>query len=224
MKIVSLFQLSATSASSFTYQKGVNHATNAIACATALGQPNGSSIYFCVDYAPENLSIITEYFAGVYSVLINSSTNPNGYTMGVYGCAKVCKHIRSIYSGIKTMLWGTTNCYDGTNFTSWNIRQYYPEKTIGSGATLMNIDVCGANSPGFGDWMHIHSYKAWSNYGNPALHRRECRYCTKYDYAAHIPNATNTRCTVCGYVGNISSPASIDDGLYLKYLTNMPNK
>lgn len=209
VKIVSLFQLSGTDVNDFTRVNGISHATQAVNCAAALGQPNGTPIYFCVDCLPSKLAL-NAYFGGINSILSNSSKNPNGYIMGVYGTAGTLKYLRTIYPNIRTMIWGgSVSIVDGETFYNWNIFQQSPHILIGSGANQMYIDVCNAFSQSYGAWLHTHSYQAWSNYGNSALHRRKCKYCTKYDYAAHIPNAAQTRCTVCGYTGDMSSTQGV---------------
>ncbi len=210
--IVSLYQLSGSDASYFTYQKGVNQATDAISCATAIGQPNGKPIYFCVDFWPANNSeyqSVLNYFAGVNSVLSKSSTNPKGYKMGAYGCSTVLKRLRTSYPNVKTMLWGTTNCYDGTSFTNWNIKQNAPQVLIGSGSNAMYIDVDHAYSTSYGAWQHTHKYPStWSNFGSPAEHRRKCIYCNGYKYQSHVQDPRRSGCIVCGYSGVIAYPQS----------------
>lgn len=190
--IVSLYQLSGDKLSDFTYQEGIDNATDAISCATAIDQPSGKPIYFCVDYWPDDseLNIILNYFNAINSVFSKSSTNPKGYKLGAYGCSTVLRMLRTSYPSIKTMLCGTTNCYDGTYFTSWDIKQG-SQILIGSGANIMYICVDRAYSTSYGAWGHEHSYPVrWSNYNNPAQHRRKCIYCSKYQYQNHVQDLT----------------------------------
>lgn len=89
LKIVSVYQNVGTSASNFSETSGVSDATLALARASEIGQPEGTAIYFAVDYDPDGeLTCIEEYFGAVKNTI-------NGkYKVGVYGRSEVCNHIK----------------------------------------------------------------------------------------------------------------------------------
>lgn len=208
--IVSIYQISASNADYFSTSRGVSDATDAISCSTAIGQPNATPIYFAVDFWPKNDTEYTKvmsYFSGINQILLSASQNPRGYLLGAYGCSNVLQRIKAVYPSSYTMLWGTDECSDGTSFNNWNIRQG-SQHLIGSGTTLMNICVDIGKANATGEWLHTHTYTSgWSNYNNPAYHRRACTICGAYTYQTHVLNSNQTKCKICGYSGNIVSPS-----------------
>jgi hypothetical protein len=79
-----------TDASYFSYKKGVEDGERALNYAQNIGQPEGSAIYFTVDYDvdPANDSeAIKDYFDGVKVGLTSA------YKIGVYGSGYTCSFL-----------------------------------------------------------------------------------------------------------------------------------
>src|SRR5690348_7143862 len=80
LKIFSIFEMSPTHTSYFTKEQGIKDAQDAVAYAKELNQPEGSAIYFTVDYGGGNndLPEVEEYFKAI-------KANLKGYKVGGYG-------------------------------------------------------------------------------------------------------------------------------------------
>ena len=67
--------------------------------ARAVGQPNGSAIYFAVDYnAPERdiVGAVQQYFRGVRAALAAAGGGSPPYRVGVYGSGAVCTYMKGL--------------------------------------------------------------------------------------------------------------------------------
>jgi hypothetical protein len=83
LNIFSLFEKGGNKAAYFTGSQGVADAKDAYTWAKNVGQPEGTAIYFAVDFdaQPANFPAILEYFKSV-------KANLKGYKVGAYGSFK----------------------------------------------------------------------------------------------------------------------------------------
>ena len=94
IKIVSVYQSDGRKVEDYLNNKGQEHAQYAVDFAQALGQPQGTAIYFAVDYdALSDIDVIDKYFELLTPIVHNA-----GYEVGVYGRAGVCKAIKPKYA------------------------------------------------------------------------------------------------------------------------------
>jgi hypothetical protein len=97
IKLVTVYEDGPTHAAYFTSNRGEQDAKHAQQYAIALGQPEGSAIYFAVDYDASNEDTrgpITAYFEGVRRGLAAAGGGTARYEVGVYGSGRVCAYIK----------------------------------------------------------------------------------------------------------------------------------
>jgi uncharacterized protein (TIGR02594 family) len=107
----------------FGAENGRNDASRALGLADELAQPEGSAIYFAVDFdfaAASDLARIVEYFDGVKNALSSR------YLVGVYGSGKVGRHLQR--SGLVDHMWlagarGWSGFEDALQSGSWSLFQ-----------------------------------------------------------------------------------------------------
>jgi hypothetical protein len=121
-----VFEYRSTTAGYFTANQGAQDAADSLAEGAAVGQPNGSAIYFAVDYDANlqtDLTGITAYFQSVVAALRPA------YKVGVYGSGAVCGAL--LDAGLADYAWlSQSTDFSGTaTFTRWNIKQG-PSQTI----------------------------------------------------------------------------------------------
>lgn len=90
LKLVSVYQWSANHSEYFTYERGKQDGAHASKVAKELGQPEGTPIYFAVDYdaQPKNIQGVLDYFRGVKVTI-------KGYKVGVYGSFYVMNEVKA---------------------------------------------------------------------------------------------------------------------------------
>jgi len=120
MQIVAVYEDGPTSYSYFSASRGIEDAATALEQAAAAGQPNGSAIYFTVDYNATSSDIagnITAYFQAVSEALQGS------YVVGVYGSGAVCAAM--LQAGLAGLAWlCQSTAWSGYSaFTDWAIKQ-----------------------------------------------------------------------------------------------------
>src|SRR5215212_8672842 len=131
LQIVAVYEDGPTSYGYFSSARGAEDAGGAIQQAQAVGQPEGSVIYFTVDYNATSSDItgnITAYFAAIAAALKGT------YAVGVYGSGAVCAAILTAEYAEFAWLSQSTGWSGYSQFTSWAIKQG-PEQPI-----------CGLNS------------------------------------------------------------------------------
>jgi len=131
---------SPTKASFFSRAKGVVHGTAAYHMALdRIGQPEGTPIYFAVDFdasSTEIAGVITDYFKGIRAGFeAIGGANPR-YQVGVYGSGLTCGKL--LDSGLVTFSWlamstGFRGSRDFARNKLYNLIQFLPE------------DVCDVN-------------------------------------------------------------------------------
>ena len=97
MKIIPIYQDNYPSADYYSYDQGLRDARAAIYAAGALGIPDGSFIYFAVDFDAQGQEIqnnVISYFLGVQKTLGENIANLH-YQAGVYGTRNVCTQIHN---------------------------------------------------------------------------------------------------------------------------------
>ena len=90
LHIGAIWESAGTHAGYFSRVQGQSDATAVLALARAAQQPEGSSIYFAVDYDPSHAEVdgpVADYFASVASRL------GDGYRIGVYGSGLCCGYL-----------------------------------------------------------------------------------------------------------------------------------
>ncbi len=80
-----------TAATYFTVEKGQSDAENAIAAATALGIPSGTTIYFAVDFDAMDHNITNNVIP--YFRKVNEIMSASIYKTGIYGARNVCSRV-----------------------------------------------------------------------------------------------------------------------------------
>lgn len=90
MDLFSIYETSPTHASYFSYAQGQADASSANSLAKAAGQPEGSSIYFTVDYDAQtrDFPAILDYFKAINKYLTN-------YHVGAYGSYAILTELQS---------------------------------------------------------------------------------------------------------------------------------
>jgi len=131
LEIVAVYEDGPTSASYFSAARGTADANGAMQQAAAIGQPDGSAIYFTVDYdaaAGDISGVITAYFQAVRAAIGDK------FAVGVYGSGATCTAILGAKLADFAWLAQSTGWTGFTDFSDWSIKQG-PEKSV-----------CGLNS------------------------------------------------------------------------------
>lgn len=148
LDIVLIYEDAPTSDTYFQNGQGSTDAFHAISQATALGAVNGTAIYFTVDYDASPVAIagpITEYFTEIATVLADTTANPHGYVVGVYGSGQTCQTIRNSSLAKYTWLAQSTDWSHGNSQAQWHIMQGQTSATCS-----LSVDLNTTMSPDFG--------------------------------------------------------------------------
>lgn len=136
MKLVAIWQYQSNRPEHFSYERGYADAVAAYQQARGVGQPNGSAIYFAVDYnAPDRdiAGAIQQYFRGVHAGLAAAGGGSPPYRVGVYGSGAVCLYLKRMQLAEYTWLSASTAWYGSRDYGDWNIKQ-------GRRTTLLTFD------------------------------------------------------------------------------------
>jgi hypothetical protein len=114
----------------FNADLGTSQARRALACARGVGQPQGSAIYFAVDFdctAKEFAQQITPYFEAIGTVF---AAQGSLYKIGVYGSGLVCQGL--LTAGLCSYTWLTNSIgFEGYDqfyeSKRWNLAQHLPK-------------------------------------------------------------------------------------------------
>jgi|SRR5580704_6677839 hypothetical protein len=135
LAIVLVYEDGPTAIDYFSSARGQVDGTRAAQQAIALGAPEGTTIYFAIDYdaSDEDLSgPITQYFQGIVNSLrgFAAANNPH-YRVGVYGSGAACLAITG--AGLATQGWlaQATGWSGHGAYTSWSISQGMPGTACG---------------------------------------------------------------------------------------------
>lgn len=153
MRFFPIYQTSGDSSDYFSKDTGVTDALSAIISARDLLIPEGTVIYFAVDfdaYDYEVKSNILEYFAGINAQMYLSG---NPYLIGVYGSRNVCKTISkagyAIYSFVGDMSTGYSGNQGYSMPDNWAFDQFVTT-SLGSGDGAIEIDKDGYSGRDYG--------------------------------------------------------------------------
>ncbi|MEH7418686.1 LysM peptidoglycan-binding domain-containing protein [Neobacillus drentensis] len=124
LKIVSIWETNPTYAAYFTKDKGILDAKEASTYANAIGQTEGSAIYFAVDYdaQPSDMPVILNYFSGVRDGV------DKRFKVGVYGSYAVLKTLYRHHAA--DYYWQTTSWSRGHVADFNHILQYQHDTTL----------------------------------------------------------------------------------------------
>jgi hypothetical protein len=128
LDLVAVYENKSDTYGYFSADKGTSDAQGALAQAQALGQPEGSAIYFTVDCdlpkAQVNANVV-DYFEAVNEVIGET------YDIGVYGsgltCATMLDRKLALYAWLSCSMGWTGS----KQFAEWHIRQSDPTKLCG---------------------------------------------------------------------------------------------
>ncbi len=156
MSIAVVHQAAGDRASAFSHDSGIADATYARNYgAKVIRQPEGSAIYFGVDFdadQPDVNNRIVPYFQAVRSILQSSDQLPK-YKVGVYGDGVTLKTL--LDGGLVEFTWisqsvGFPGSKQFKNSNRWTLFQHLPSKTDG-----LDLDVNDLN-PAFSDFGAFH--------------------------------------------------------------------
>jgi hypothetical protein len=138
LAIVAVWESAGNHVEFFTSSQGQADGAAAVATAKKTAQPEGSPIYFAVDFdaGPDDLThSVIPYFEQVHAAVRGA-----GYFVGVYGSGLTCSHIQS--AGYANFFWlaQSTGWAGFTDFTSWNIKQGAATTILGEDADLDESD------------------------------------------------------------------------------------
>ena len=145
LKVIPIFQESGRAASAFTYETGRANATKAYEAALNLKIPEYTTIYFAVDYDPQQDEIysnISPYFQGICEVFVNEKIKR--YGVGVYGTRNVCRIVKELHQVTDMYVADASTGYSGNlGFTlpdTWCFDQFQVDTTVGTGSGQVSID------------------------------------------------------------------------------------
>lgn len=141
LQIFSIYESNPTKASYFTADKGKSDALDAVSLAKALGQPEGTAIYFTVDYDANSADLpsILAYFQAV-------KANLSCYKVGAYGSYTVLNYLHDNNAAdywFQTVAWSS-----GQHCSFLNIYQFQCDKTLGG----VNVDYDNLEKSDIGAW------------------------------------------------------------------------
>lgn len=173
LSIFPIFQEYGASNAAFNYAKGYEQAQKAINAAKGLRIPHGTTIYFAVDYDPQQAEIenyVIDYFKGITDVFTREKFI---YEIGVYGSRNVCLNLdRSSGVSIKNKFVSSASYGFSGNLgyvmpKEWAFDQFAVDLLVGSGKGQLGIDkvaVSGLDS-GFNKLMDIDIEKEMIEFG-----------------------------------------------------------
>ncbi len=227
LKFFPIYQTSGRSISYFTASQGTEDAGKALDAALNLGLPEGTVIYFAVDFDATRTQMkgnILTYFQKV-----SERMNGSIYKVGVYGSKGICRTVSEKgYADFSFVSSLSSGHYGNSGFKmpeNWSFNQFQ-EITVNDGKTSFGIDrndysgrdegVSYLNEP------HIHSYetsvisKASCSKNGTKLHKCSCgdSYTSSVGKTSHTPvtdgavaptykktgKTEGSHCEVCGAV------------------------
>ena len=145
LRFFPIYQTSAYYEAYFTEAQGTYDGQAAIAAARALGLPNGTTIYFAVDFDAMDYQItdsVLPYFEKVYAEVKTS-----GYKVGVYGARNVCSRVSKAGYACSSFVGDMSTGFSGNlGFTipdNWAFSQFANlegSNALGSGDGRIEID------------------------------------------------------------------------------------
>lgn len=123
--IVTVWEWHSGNLASFNYPTGFYEAQSAFRQAKSLGQPEGSAIYFAVDFNAHQQDFywVDQYFRGVRAGLAAAGNGRARYKIGVYGSGAVCALVKGEHLAEYSWLSGATAWEGTSSYAAWNIKQ-----------------------------------------------------------------------------------------------------
>lgn len=141
LQIFSIYETNPTAASYFVSGKGKSDALDAVSLAKAVGQPEGTAIYFTVDYDAQ-----AKDFPNILNYFKEIRANLTGYKIGAYGSFAVLNYL---YQNNAADYWFQTVAWSGGQHCSFlNIYQFQCDKTLGG----VNVDYDNLEKSDVGAW------------------------------------------------------------------------
>lgn len=161
LKIFPIFQENGRSSQNFNATTGLDNAIKARIAAENLGIPYHTTIYYGVDYDPQEAEInnyIYPYFKAIYDYFKNKGL----YNIGVYGTRNVCRILKNkeeenIFEIDNMFIADASYGYSGNlGFTlpnGWAFDQFCVDITVGTGEGRVAIDkvAVSGNDTGFSE-------------------------------------------------------------------------
>lgn len=148
LSIFPIFQEYGGAASAFNSQTGLDNAQKAHTAAEELGIPHGTTIYYAVDFDPQQDVIINNilpYFKAIY----NYYNEKNLYRVGVYGTRNVCRILKNNSEPnvleidnmfIADASYGFSGNLGFSLPKGWAFDQFNVDISVGSGQGAISID------------------------------------------------------------------------------------
>jgi hypothetical protein len=142
LKLISIYEKGSTKASYFTKEQGVEDANHAYQLAKSLNQPEGTAIYFTVDYDAQ-----TKDFAGILNYFQGVKDTLQSYKVGVYGKFETIVLIQT--KKLADYFWQTYAWSNGQRAKNLHLFQYKNDTNaygLTFGIDLVNIEnvECGS--------------------------------------------------------------------------------
>ena len=157
IKIAVVFQQKQNASTDFSLQTGIASGTRAYRYAKdVIGQPEGSAIYFSVDYDASESEInnnIIPFFQGIQQAFNTESGNNPEYKVGVYGSGLVSKLLlaQKLITAIwLTMSTGSNGSKGAFDKKQYNLAQKAPATTLAGIGVDYNI--VNPTNPDFGQF------------------------------------------------------------------------
>jgi hypothetical protein len=135
LAVVLVYEDAPTSADYFSNARGQVDSARAAQQANALGAPDGTTIYFAVDYDTSDSDLngaINQYFQGVNSGFSSFASGGNArYRVGVYGSGASCMSVTGAGLASQGWLAQATGWRGHGSYTSWSISQAMPGQACG---------------------------------------------------------------------------------------------
>lgn len=175
LSIFPIFQEDGRSADKFTSETGTINAKKARKAAEDLGIPYGTTLYFAVDFDPQQdviYSNIYPYFQSIYNFFAKKGT----YNIGVYGTRNVCRILKSkeerdVFGIDNLFVSDSSSGFSGNLGFSlpkeWAFDQYAVDITIGTGDGRVSIDkvAYSGKDKGFSKIIYDSVENVYSNLG-----------------------------------------------------------
>jgi LysM repeat protein len=142
LNLISIYEKGSTKASYFTKDQGVEDANHAYQLAKSLNQPEGTAIYFTVDYDAQ-----TKDFAGILNYFQGLKDTLQSYKVGVYGKFETIVLIQT--KKLADYFWQTYAWSNGQRAKKLHLFQYKNDTNaygLTFGIDLVNIEnaECGS--------------------------------------------------------------------------------
>lgn len=152
LQIGAVWETTGTHASFFNLAQGLADGAAAYALAKQkIGQPDGSAIYFAVDYdasANDIVNPISDYFRGIQKAFQAASVDQPSYKVGVYGSGDCCDSLLKNHLAQLSWLSQSTGFSGSVKYATtlqYNLIQYLPKDVPLSGDRVIRFDLDSSN-------------------------------------------------------------------------------